>query len=519
LQCFQLNFHNLLSCIAHKCTFVQSLHKMPIKIKPEIIYAGVFICVMLWVIHLYHEAVFVWSLNIGGMEEANIYYSKVLREKGSLYFDTYHFPYSVTLYTPGYFYVTNFVQQISGISANDIRELYVSGRFINFIFIVLSSLLIVGISKIQGFSLYIGLFSACLFLFHIPEHAYAARPDAMKDFLFIFSMLALVRYQKQQRMVYWWSSILFSILAVYVKQDAVIYLSALWFSFAVLYRNSWYIYGTGLFWTLTTLIALVIQHSTNGYFFDNIIFSNVEFSMDFLPRWWRDIQTVGGYSLLPFALIAYSLFKIRSRELLRWSMISLLFGLLAVLTSIKFGASINYFTSYFIVLSLTMGLALKVLIERAPSTISHFLGFSIMVLTLMSNIGAMDHLKSISERVEPDKIRALETVGDYLMLHYPDKKVLALDQAFAPYLPYEMAFKGFHLVFQQLLYSKFGFDGTEKIYLNGKSERIDLQKIIIEVDCLVLEDNDRSDEIYRQFYADAFKLDKKIAEYNVYLKE
>ena len=487
--------------------------------RPGILFTLLFSGVIIYILYAYSGTIFLQSINIGGMEEVNIYYSKLLREKGSLYYDTYHFPYSLTLYTPVYFYLTNLIQDVVKMPLDDVWGYYVSGRMINFVFITLSAALLLYLSKTKKIPIYTGLFSVGFFLLHIPEHSLAARPDAMKDFLFILSMLMLVMYHKKQGMAWWWCSILFSILAVYVKQDAVVYLSALWFSFAVLYRNRWYLYGMGLFWTLTILIAFFIQQATNGYFFENIIFSNVEFSMDFLPRWWRDIQTVGGYSLIPFAFIVYSIFKTRSQELVRWSMISLLFGVLAVMTSIKFGASINYFTTYFIVLSLTIGLALKAVIEKTPSAISHMLSFSVLVLILISNISAMDHLKSIREKADPEKIHAIETVSKHLLLHYPDKKVLALDQAFIPFLPYEMVSKGFHLVFQQLLYSKFGFEGSEKIVLIGESEKIGLKKIISEVDCLVLEDNQRSDEIHRQFYADAFKFETKIAGYNVYLKE
>jgi len=133
--------------------------------------------------------VYDYSENIAGLEHTFIYATQLIMMRGSMYSDPEVHPYSLYQYTPLYF------ETVAAI-ANDVkdpRQIYIIGRWLNFIANVLSGLFVFFIC-FKGFkisrtaAIIAGIMSFSLYF----AHSYAFRPDGAKTMFSLLSLLLII---------------------------------------------------------------------------------------------------------------------------------------------------------------------------------------------------------------------------------------------------------------------------------------------------------------------------------------
>ena len=167
------------------------------KINPRIYqlfpYLALFIFVAFFIIRLL--IIFSDGNDIAGVEQNVIYSIQVLLNHGKLYSTPSLAPFSITQYTPLYYYICEYTAKLFSKGSDDIYSLYIIGRSWNLIFNVVTALIVYKIGR-SFFSLSI---NKCYFLLLLSftlnlSHNFAVRPDSLQDMISITSIYCFLIY-------------------------------------------------------------------------------------------------------------------------------------------------------------------------------------------------------------------------------------------------------------------------------------------------------------------------------------
>ncbi|WP_421943925.1 hypothetical protein [Pedobacter sp.] len=135
------------------------------------------------------------SSDIGGIEQNVIYSVQTMLNGKSLYSSPTNIPFSITQYTPIYYYICYFTSKIIFLSPDDYTSIYIIGRSWNLIFNLLSAYFIFkigysifGLTKIKSYYLFL-----LSFILAFP-HTFAVRSDSLCDLLAIVSVYFFLLY-------------------------------------------------------------------------------------------------------------------------------------------------------------------------------------------------------------------------------------------------------------------------------------------------------------------------------------
>lgn len=291
---------------------------------------------------------FHYTFNLGGLENYFIYH--INKVNGLfIYKNPEEYPYEVNQYTPLYFYFSKaIILLFKGLELNEIRVLYVSGRIMNIIFNILSSIFIykffiqiLEAKKNQALTISLIIFN--LFI----VHNYAVRPDSLKVLFLIASAYFTGKYIKSQNIGYLVCSAILSFLAILTKQDALIYvfmLSYIIFYFVGFKKSFQFLLFTG---SLTISGLIIIGYKDLSALIKNLI---VGIDQGASLSWFKllfetnILQFTGIFLLLALILSSKSKNKL-------FEIIGILFLIISVSSSaLKWGSDMNYFTEIQIVL-------------------------------------------------------------------------------------------------------------------------------------------------------------------------
>lgn len=467
------------------------------------------ISILLYYFYRYIALIHSYSFDIGGHEEFIVYYIRTFLESGDLYFPVKTYPYTQTIYTPLYFYLTSSLYKLFNSDIIDIRAIYMTGRYINMVFNIGSCLIIYLIGKRIQLKPPFLLIAIIFFLFHLPEHNIAIRPDAMKDFFLLFSLLTNIYWYQSGKKAFLGISLIAAIISVFTKQDAIIYIMGFQFAMFLfgLYRKS--ICYVSILIILTTIILLMLNIYSGYTLFENIFFANIDFSWDFIPRWLLDIKSLAIASIIPLSVICIALF--RHTDYPRVLIFTLgIFFLLSLISGVKFGAAGNYYTHFYIIL----GIAFTYCLQK----LKWIYAITALTLTFILNFHIPPAYSSIEKNSQEKYFYEMHTICSDLHDKYRGARMLILDQTFLLFLPFKTVIMAQNTYYYHLLYTKYGFEGKNTHVISDLFTDLNLLKIISEVDLLIMERNERSEILFKDFYSDYFLFNEHIGHYNIYLK-
>lgn len=301
------------------------------------------------------------STDLSGIEQNVIYSTQMFLSGGDLYTSPQVAPFSITQYTPLYYYLCGFSARLLHLDpVNHIHELYIIGRFWSLLFNLAMALIVFRIGqRVFNFSFLVsGIIFCTAFIFNF-SHNFAVRSDSMHDFLALVSIyFFLLHYKAKDQQdqpagsfTFLFPAVLLSVLALLAKQSGIqliiiyagfTFLIKDWRSFLYLLLSSTVVYG----------ITLWFCHAKYPFFFENVIggVSNGISIDNFIT------YVVGKklfiISILPLILIAfYIIFKqsliFRGGLTERCLAIAVLGTFcFATVTALKMGSTIQYYVLF-----------------------------------------------------------------------------------------------------------------------------------------------------------------------------
>jgi hypothetical protein len=280
---------------------------------------------------------------------------QVFMESGKLYTSPLTAPFSVTQYTPFYYYLCSLTAWLTGHSDNsNIQALYTIGRSWNLIFNLINAIFIFKISRsVLSISKNKSYFLSLLSFALISTLGFAVRPDSLCDMASIASIYCFLIYQKEPKdkfrsIVLLGVTVLLTAIAVFSKQSGI-QLIIIFGGFCLLIKDfktliriilfTIVFYG-GLLWLFSHLYDSFFQNIIGGV--ANGI--NLKWFMTFIIG--RSLFVISCWPLILISLFLLikknTLFKGDiCAKLLAFCMLGTL--TFAMVTALKMGSNINYF--------------------------------------------------------------------------------------------------------------------------------------------------------------------------------
>ena len=171
--------------------------------------------------------VFSDSNDLSGVEQNVIYSIQHLIDNGKLYSSPSSAPFSITQYTPLFYYLCGFSAELIGFGSENIRELYVIGRLWNIIINFTTAVFIYKIAReVLGLPRNAANFLFGMsFILSLP-HNFAVRPDSLHDMFGLVSIYYFLKYSSSNKdnlksylMIL--LAVLTSALALFSKQSGI----------------------------------------------------------------------------------------------------------------------------------------------------------------------------------------------------------------------------------------------------------------------------------------------------------
>lgn len=248
------------------------------KINSRINHYFSFIAVLIIILFLAIRLIIVFSksTDLAGIEQNVIYSIQTLIYSGKLYTSPSKLPFSITQYTPLYYYVCHYTALLINIDASDFKAIYTIGRLWNIVFNLITAFIIFRIgrkilllSKNEALTLFI--LSFCMTF----PHNFAVRPDSLHDMLGVVSFYFFIKYHSDNEManhkkIYLFLAVLFTAFAVFSKQSGI-QLIIIYGGF-LLINKDWKNLAVLSFFCITIYGGfLILFSSLYSSFFENVI--------------------------------------------------------------------------------------------------------------------------------------------------------------------------------------------------------------------------------------------------------
>ncbi|SFD04776.1 hypothetical protein [Spirosoma endophyticum] len=298
------------------------------------------------------KVIFLVNPDVGGIE-SNVIFSVLRMMAGyPLYQNPEQAPYAITQYSPIYYYLTAGLSRLLGFTSDDVYEVYSAGRCIALFANGFYALGFWKLARRIQFPASVAVLVAVLAFLLLPPQSYG-RPDSLYNAFVIWTIWALVRWNAsittKQLTTGLALTALLAALGLFSKQSAIclpIIVSGylLFFSgkpwktfqflgFFLLFLAVLYV---SFFREAPSLIyANVIRGVSNGIDFVNFRYNLVDHYLR--PFAWLVIPGVA-------ISIRYLLFEKGPRQLLGLAAFGLF--LFALVTGLKWGSALNYFTEF-----------------------------------------------------------------------------------------------------------------------------------------------------------------------------
>ncbi len=251
---------------------------------------------------------FSYETNLGGVEESFIYFIQRTLLDLKLYSLPEKPPYFLNQYGPVYFELINSIYDLVGINAEDVRQIFVTGRLMQVFWnLGTSAIIFLIINKAFHIKWRVAvLFSLLSFVIFFPHH-YAIRPDSMKSFTVLLSFFLLVQGCNTNQYRYLIFAGVVAAISVFVKQDALAFAGL--YAFFLFMTQQWL--RSLLYYLSSFLISFLILLGISGVaygteeVYQNLVVGNSQgISFAWYNGFLRDIY----HFVYLFALIAFVIF-------------------------------------------------------------------------------------------------------------------------------------------------------------------------------------------------------------------
>ncbi|GAB4015524.1 hypothetical protein [Spirosoma koreense] len=298
------------------------------------------------------KVIYLVNPDIGGIE-SNVIYSVLRLMAGyPLYENPEQAPYAVTQYSPIYYYLSEGFSQLAGLTPDDVYGVYIVGRCIS---LVANGFYAWGIGKLtrtlqlpMSVAVLVGVLAFSL----LPPQSYA-RPDSLYNALAVWTVWAVLHWQvpnANQSIRYGAALTAFlASLALFSKQSALC-LPIIVGGYVILFSGKsqrilpfvgWFVLFTGVLYVslfrqeATLVYANVVRGVSNGI-------DLVSFRYNMVDHYLRPFAwlVVPGLAIS----IRYIIYEQGARQFI--GLANLGFFLFAMVTGLKWGSALNYFTEF-----------------------------------------------------------------------------------------------------------------------------------------------------------------------------
>lgn len=293
--------------------------------------------------------------DIAGIEQ-NVIYSiqQLLADTGELYTSPSAAPFSITQYTPFYYYICGFTAKLFGLQSSDIKCLYLIGRSWNLLFNIMTALTVFSISRSvlrlpenKSYLLFILSFTLVL------SHNFAVRPDSLTDLCGIASVYCFMRYHQQKEngkthlLLF---TISFTAIALFSKQSGI-QLLLIFVGFSLLRKDWKTLIKLLLFSALIYGGLLLIFINVYSSFLENVVggIANGLSIENFITIMLRNVVLVSIWPAIFLSLVIL----IKNNSILKGSETERLLAvctlgtlIFATVTALKMGSTPQYFVLF-----------------------------------------------------------------------------------------------------------------------------------------------------------------------------
>lgn len=324
------------------------------------------ICCLALVFWVRYILIFVQNPDLGGYEENVIYSIQRILAGFNLYENPELPPYSITQYSPLYYYLNFFLGKVFDVNPDKPFEVFILSRSVslclNVILLAVCFCILKYIFKVGSKLATI----ASVFTFAYLTHPIYSRPDSLFSLFFLITVLLFLYFLEAKtdkgKLLFLVLSSFASILTIYSKQSGIL-LPALLIFFLIFYlKNMKYVFISVFSLTLSFALLLLLTNGGNLAVFYQNVYKGIQQSIDvvYFYQWAsRYLLTILIWNVLGFAAALFFL-KRHGNLSIKFLSISM-FGafFFALLTGLKWGSSYNYFTEYlnlvFIILTIFIG--------------------------------------------------------------------------------------------------------------------------------------------------------------------
>lgn len=327
--------------------------------------------------------IFIYQSDLGGVE-SNVIYTILRGVAGyDIYSNPEKPPFSITQYSPLYYYATIGICKVLQITSDQVYEVYVVSRSFslvcNLIFAAICSWILGGIFRIKGILRWLpGIFS-----FIYLEVESFSRPDSLYNLfvlLTIWVFLLFLQKKGQRKEIYFFIvTASLSVVTLFVKQSGI-YLPLVLLFYTLFLLPSWkHFLLAGLVMTVTSgLLLWMTAGDDTGIFFQNVI---VGVNNGISYKWWIErilvnhLQRESIFDILGLFLGLWYLVNAKLHPYRFLGLCTLTMFLFANVTGIKIGSAPNYFTEFLAITFILVSIFVhqnKGFIQQIPKLSNHY---------------------------------------------------------------------------------------------------------------------------------------------------
>lgn len=296
------------------------------------------------------KLIFSFSTDNDGLEYYFVHIVQEIIKGKPMYENPLHFPYSINLYTPIYFYFLSTIVSILKLNIyEDIHQILIAGRILSLFAVILQVIYLIKIMRYFSSSKLIIISTTLVYILLLSGHIYAVRPDSFKLLFFTMFLYYFIKY-------FFFSStqlnavlcICSSVLSVYSKQDIALYIILIFLTYIFLFRKKNAVILFIIFITCCLFVWILMWYFFGNYIFHNLILFNIQSVKGFLLSYNIIFILFGILRVFPLFILAILNFKkLHERDTISENSKFIIYSVvlsfpIAFLSLLRPGSNLNY---------------------------------------------------------------------------------------------------------------------------------------------------------------------------------